>query len=42
MEVRTGRPVHEQPPGLFAQHTDRCIVDDDDMDSNTVANQTCG
>ena len=37
MEVRTGRPVNEQPPGLFAQHTDRFIVDDDDMDTNTVA-----
>ena len=36
MEVRTGRPVNEPPPGLFAQHTDRFIVDDDDMDSNTV------
>ena len=31
MEDRTGRPV------VFAQHTDRFIVDDDDMDSNTVA-----
>ena len=37
MEVRTGRPVYEQPPGLFTQHTDRLIVDDDDMDSDTVA-----
>ena len=37
MEVRTGRLVNEQPPGLFAQHTDRFTVDDDDMDSNTVA-----
>ena len=37
MEVRTGRPVNEQPPGLFTQHTDRFIVDDDDMDSKTVA-----
>ena len=37
MEVRTGRLVNEQPPGLFAEHTDRFIVDDDDMDSNTVA-----
>ena len=37
MEVRTGRLVNEQPPGLFAQHTDRFIVDDDDMDSNTEA-----
>ena len=37
MEVRTGRLVFEQPPGLFTEHTDRFIVDDDDMDSNTVA-----
>ena len=37
MEVRTGRPVDEQPPGLFAEHTDRFIVDDDDMDCNTIA-----
>ena len=36
LEVRTGKPVNEQPPGLFKQHTDRFIVDDDDMDSNTV------
>ena len=36
MEVRTGRPVNEQPPGLFTQHTDRFVFDDDDMDSNTV------
>ena len=36
MEVRTGRLENEQPPGLFTQHTDRFIVDDDDMDSNTV------
>ena len=37
MEVRTGRLVYEQPPGLFTEHTDRFIVDDDDMDSDTVA-----
>ena len=37
MEVRTGRLVCEQPPGLFTQHTDKFIVDDDDMDSDTVA-----
>ena len=38
MDVRTERLVNEQPPGLFAEHTDRFIVvDDDDMDSNTVA-----
>ena len=36
LEVRTERPVNEQPAGLFTQHTDRFIVDDDDMDSNTV------
>ena len=37
LEARTGRPVDEQPPGLLTQHTDRFIVDDDDMDSDTVA-----
>ena len=37
MEVRTGRLVNEQPPGLCAEHTDRFIVDDDNMDSNTIA-----
>ena len=36
IEVRTGRPVHEQPPSLSTEHTDRFVVDDDDMDSNTV------
>ena len=36
LEARTGRLVNEQPPGLFTQHTDRFIVDDDDMDSNTI------
>ena len=30
MEVRRGRPV------VFAQHTDKLVVDDDDMDSDTV------
>ena len=35
--VRTKRLVYEQPPGLFTEHTDKFIVDDDDMDSNTVA-----
>ena len=37
MEVRTGRLVYEQPHGLFTGHTDKFIVDDDDMDSDTVA-----
>ena len=31
MEVRTGRPV------LFAQHTDTFIFENDNMDSDTVA-----
>ena len=35
--ARTVRLVNEQPPNLFAQHTDRLIVDGDKMDSNTVA-----
>ena len=37
MEVRTVRLVYEQPPGLFTEHTDKFIVDADDMDSDTVA-----
>ena len=37
MEVRTGRLVYEQPPGLFTEHTDKFIVDDNDMDSDTDA-----
>ena len=37
MEDRTGRLVYEQPPGVFTEHTDKIIVDDDDMDSDTVA-----
>ena len=36
LEERTGRPVSEQPAGLFTQHTDRIVIDDDDMDSNTA------
>ena len=36
MDVRIGRIVYEQPPGLFTQHTDRFVIDDDDMDSDTV------
>ena len=36
LEARTGRPVSGEPAGLFTQHTDRFIVDDDDMHSNTV------
>ena len=34
MEVRTGRLVYEEPPGLFTEHTNKFIVDNDDMDSD--------
>ena len=37
LEARTWRPVNGQLPGLFTQHTNKFIVDDDDMDSDTVA-----
>ena len=36
LEDRTVRPVSEQPAGLFTQHTDRFVIDDDNMDSNTA------
>ena len=36
LEARTGRPVSEQPTGSFTQHTRSFVIDDDDMDSNTV------
>ena len=36
LEARTVRLVSEQPAGLFTQHTDKFVIDDDDMDSNTV------
>ena len=36
LEARTERPVGEQPAGLFTQHTDRFVIDADDMDSDTV------
>ena len=28
--------MNEQPAGLFTQHTDRFVTDNDDMDSNTA------
>ena len=37
LEARTVSSVSEQPPGSFTQHTDRFVIDDDDMDSNTAA-----
>ena len=33
LEARTGRPVGGHP---FTQHTDKFVIDDDDMDSNTA------
>ena len=30
------RLVSEQPAGSFTQHTDRFVIDDDDMDCNTI------
>ena len=36
LEARTERLVSEQPPGSFTQHTDRFVIDDDDMDSDTI------
>ena len=33
LESRTGRPVGGQP---FTQHTDKFVIDDDEMDSDTV------
>ena len=35
--MRTGRLVSEQPAGLFTQHTDTFIVENDNMDSYTEA-----
>ena len=37
LEVRTVRPINEQPSGLFTQHTDIFIVENDNMDSDTEA-----
>ena len=37
LEVRTVRSVNEQPPGLFTQHTDKFIVENDNMNSDTEA-----
>ena len=37
MEVRTERPVNEQPPGLFAEHAGRFVVGGGDVNSDTDA-----
>ena len=36
LEARTVRPVGGQPAGSFTQHTDKFVIDDDDMDSDTA------
>ena len=36
LEARTERLASEQPARSFTQHTDRFVIDDDDMDSNTA------
>ena len=36
LEARTVRPVSGQPAGSFTQHTDKFVIDDDDMDSDTA------
>ena len=41
MEVRTRRPEEEELPAGCSEHTDKFIFDDDGMDSDTVAEQTC-
>ena len=34
--ARTVRPVGGQPAGPFTQHTDKFVIDDDDMDSDAI------
>ena len=36
LEARTGRPVGEQQADSFTQHTDKFVIDTDDMDSDTA------
>ena len=36
LEARTGRPVGGQPAGPFTQHTDKFVIDHDDLDSDTA------
>ena len=36
LDARTGRSVGGQPTGSFTQHTDKFVIDDDDMDSDTA------
>ena len=39
-KTSTGRPVSGQPAGPFTQHTDRFVIDDDDMTPTPPQNQT--
>ena len=36
LDARTERPVGRQPADSFTQYTDKFVIDDDDMDSDTV------
>ena len=36
LEAITERPVGGQPAGSFTQHTDKLVIEDDDVDSDTV------
>ena len=36
LDARTGRPVGGQPAGSFTQHTDKFVIDDDGMVSDTA------
>ena len=36
LEARTVRPVGGQPAGPFTQHTDKFVIDEDDMDPDTA------
>ena len=36
LEARTRRPVGGQPAGSFTQHTDKFVIDDDNVDSDTA------
>ena len=41
MEVRTGRLVYEQPPGLFTEHTDILLLMTMIWTLTPTQNQTC-
>ena len=37
LEARTGRLASEQPAGLFTQHTDRYVIDHDDITESEMS-----